>query len=241
MANPALTEKRYEEARADWRPAIGAPDAEMTRGGAAGPIVSPDAMTAGGTFAKAFVLFALLIVGGTFGWSQTQTSPAGVELPGWTWIAILGALGVALVCSFAPRRARLLSPVYALAQGAALGAISKAYETQWNGIVLQAIVVTMGVFLVTLLLYVYDVVKVTRKFRMVVIGATGGVFLLYLFGFVMSLFGVDLAFWNQPSAFGIAFSVVVAGVAALNLFLDYEFIRQASVAGAPAYMEWYGA
>ena len=30
-------------------------------------------------------------------------------------------------------------------------------------------------------------------------------------------------------------------VAALNLFRDYEFIRQASVAGAPKYMEWYGA
>ena len=149
--------------------------------------------------------------------------------------------GLALVCAFVPKQARLLSPVYALAEGAALGAISKAYEAQWNGIVLQAIVVTIAVFFLTLFLYVYDVVKVTRKFQMVVIGATGGVFALYLFGFVMSLFGVDLTFWNEPSAFGIAFSVVVAGVAALNLFLDYEFIRQASVAGAPGYMEWYGA
>ena len=34
---------------------------------------------------------------------------------------------------------------------------------------------------------------------------------------------------------------VIAGVAAMNLFLDYEFIRRASIAGAPKYMEWYGA
>ena len=48
-------------------------------------------------------------------------------------------------------------------------------------------------------------------------------------------------FWNEPSALGIVVSVVIACVAALNLFLDYEFIRQASVGGSPKYMEWYGA
>ena len=119
--------------------------------------------------------------------------------------------------------------------------ISKAFESRWDGIVLQAILVTIGVFFVTLTLYVFDIVKVTRKFQMVVIGATGGIFVMYLFGLVMSLFGVDVMFWNQPSALGIAVSIGIAVVAALNLFLDYEFIRQATINGAPKYMEWYGA
>ena len=57
----------------------------------------------------------------------------------------------------------------------------------------------------------------------------------------MSLFGVDVVFWNQPTALGIIISVVICVVASLNLFLDYEFIRQASINGAPKYMEWYGA
>ena len=86
----------------------------------------------------------------------------------------------------------------------------------------------------------FGVVKVTRKFQMVVIGATFGILLLYGFGFLLSLFGVDVMFWNQPSALGIIVSVVICCVASLNLFLDYEFIRQASINGAPKYMEWYG-
>jgi uncharacterized YccA/Bax inhibitor family protein len=122
-----------------------------------------------------------------------------------------------------------------------LGVISKAFEIQWDGIVFQAVLATVGVFFATLALYVFGVVKVTRKFQMMVIGATFGIFLLYLFAALLTLFGVDVAFWNSPSALGIAISVVICCVASLNLFLDYEFIRQASINGAPKYMEWYGA
>ena len=125
-------------------------------------------------------------------------------------------------------------------EGVFLGAISKAFESQWDGIVFQAILATIGVFFATLALYVFDIVKVTKKFQMVVIGATCGIFLLYVFGALLSLFGVDVMFWNEPSALGIAVSVVIVCVAALNLFLDYEFIRRASTEGAPKYMEWYG-
>jgi uncharacterized YccA/Bax inhibitor family protein len=96
------------------------------------------------------------------------------------------------------------------------------------------------VFFATLALYVFGIVKVTKRFTMVVIGATLGIFLLYLFGALLSLFGVDVVFWNQPSALGIIVSIAICIVASLNLFLDYEFIRQSSIQGAPKYMEWYG-
>jgi uncharacterized YccA/Bax inhibitor family protein len=111
---------------------------------------------------------------------------------------------------------------------------------RWDGIVFQAVLATVGVFFATLALYVFGVVKVTKRFAMVVIGATMGIFLLYLFGFLLSLFGVDVVFWNEPSALGIIVSVAICIVASLNLFLDYEFIRQATIQGAPKYMEWYG-
>ena len=35
--------------------------------------------------------------------------------------------------------------------------------------------------------------------------------------------------------------MIICVIASLNLFLDYEFISQASKNGAPKYMEWYGA
>ncbi len=86
-------------------------------------------------------------------------------------------------------------------------------SSQWDGIVFQAVLATVGVFFATLALYVFGVVKVTKKFQVVVIGATLGIFVMYLFGLVLSLFGVDMVFWNDPTPFGIIFSVVICVVA----------------------------
>ena len=254
MANPALNEKRFEHYREEGQPGWAAATTDgtalaagttavATGAGALPPAdVRTGVMTANGTFAKTFALFVLVLAGGAIGWSQAPISPVNqFEIPGWAWIAMFGAFAVAMVQIFVPKASPILSPIYAITEGLFLGAISKAFEVRWDGIVLQAILATVGVFFVTLFLYVFDIVKVTRKFQMVVIGATGGIFLMYLFGLVMSLFGVDVMFWNEPSALGILISAAIAVIAALNLFLDYEFIRQASTAGAPKYMEWYGA
>ena len=159
----------------------------------------------------------------------------------WVWIAVLVGFVLALVCIFKPKASPVLAPMYALAEGVFLGSISKAFESQWDGIVLQAVIATIGVFFATLALYVFGVVKVTRRFQAVVIGATLGILAMYLIGLLLSIVGVDMVFWNEPTPLGIIISVVICVVAALNLFLDYEFIRQASIHGAPKYMEWYGA
>ncbi|MET0628253.1 MAG: Bax inhibitor-1/YccA family protein [Acidimicrobiia bacterium] len=261
MANPALNDKRFEQVREDegWEPGWAAPGAATTTlappGGPSQPTgtapLTPSGpppgsttgtMTANGTFAKTFALFVLVLAGGAFGWSQTTVSPLNeVQIPGWAWIAMFGAFALAMVCIFKPKASPFIAPLYAIGEGVFLGVISKAFESRWDGIVLQAILVTAGVFFVTLALYVFDIVKVTKKFQMIVIGATGGIFLMYMVGLVLSLFGVDAVFWNEPTPLGIIVSVVIACVAALNLFLDYEFISQSTRAGAPKYMEWYGA
>ncbi|MET0895013.1 MAG: Bax inhibitor-1/YccA family protein [Acidimicrobiia bacterium] len=249
MSNPALNDKKFEEIRDEWMPGFAAADspAELTAvdgAGTAAPRVRPQgaAMTANGTFAKTAMLFVLVLAGATFGWSQTPVSPTGeLQIPGWSWIALFGAFAVAIVCCFKPKLAPILGPIYAITEGVFLGVISKAFESQWNGIVFQAILAVIGVFTATLFLYVTGIVKVTRKFQMMVIGATIGIVFLYLAGALLSLFGVDVVFWNDPTPIGIIISVVICCVAALNLFLDYEFIRQNALAGAPKYMEWFGA
>ena len=243
MANPALNDKRFEAEREEWESGWAAPGGGVTAtaDGAPPPAVRAEAMTANGTFAKTFVLFLLVLAGGAFGWSQVSVGPSNqVEIPGWTWIFLFGAFAVAMVCAFKPKASPFLAPLYAVLEGVFLGALSKAFEVQWDGIVFQAVLATIGVFFATLALYVFGIVKVTRRFTMIVIGATLGIFLLYLFGALLSLFGVDVVFWNEPSPLGIIVSVAICIVASLNLFLDYEFIRQASVQGAPKYMEWYG-
>jgi uncharacterized YccA/Bax inhibitor family protein len=218
-------------------------------------------MTLGGTLTATGVLFTIILVAGAFGWSQvTQTTewvlngrvvPEGTpdavvqnttQFPGWLFVALLVGVGLALVTSFVPKISPFTSPLYAVAYGAVLGAISAVYNQQWNGIVLQAVLATLGVFLGMFLLYATRIIKVTKKYVAVVIAATLGIFLMYMAGWIASLFGADIAFWNEPSALGIGISVVIVIVAALNLGIDFAFIEQTSKSGtAPKYMEWYGA
>jgi uncharacterized YccA/Bax inhibitor family protein len=61
--------------------------------------------------------------------------------------------------------AKFLGPVYAIGYGFAVGAISKGYETFYDGIVLQAVMATASVFAVMLVLYRTRIIKVTDKFR----------------------------------------------------------------------------
>ncbi|MGZ7000050.1 MAG: Bax inhibitor-1/YccA family protein, partial [Acidimicrobiia bacterium] len=251
MANPALAPKRIEETLEELEPGWAAPrgpggaGATATTGLEGTPPTTRAVgatMTAGGTFAKTFGLWVLIVAGGAYGWSQTKTTQFGnVQIPGWTIVAMLVALAFAMVTIFKPKVAPFTTPLYAIAEGIALGAISKAYDAAWSGIVLQAVLATVGTFVACLLLYSFDIVKVTDKFRTVVITATVGIFVMYALTMLLNLFGVDMEFWAHPSAVGIGISVVICIVAALNLFVDFAVIDQGIGAGAPTFMEWYSA
>jgi uncharacterized YccA/Bax inhibitor family protein len=161
--------------------------------------------------------------------------------PGWILLPVFVGLGLAILTVVKPHLARITAPLYALAEGFFVGSISKVYNGVWDGIVVQAAGATIAVFAVMLGLYTLRVIRVTDRFRKVVIGATLGVFALYFVSMLFSLFGHTPSFINRPSAFGIIFSVVVAGIAAFNLALDFDIIERGAAAGAPKYMEWYGA
>jgi uncharacterized YccA/Bax inhibitor family protein len=122
-----------------------------------------------------------------------------------------------------------------------IGAITALFEQSFPGIAVQAATGTMGTLAVMLVLYRTGVIKVTQRFRMVVLAATGAIFLTYLLSFVFSLFGNGFGFIQGNSMLSIGISVVVIGVAALNLALDFDFIERASHARLPAKMEWYAA
>jgi uncharacterized YccA/Bax inhibitor family protein len=265
MPNPVLSPQKWEqetdEGQAGWAaPATGAAGMaggfgnRVAQGGADVPIAGQATMTIGGTMTATAVLFVLLLVTGTIGWMQvTQTEVTSVNslgetvttvntnFPGWVWLPVLVAVVLGFVTVFKPKLARITAPLYALGYGFAIGAISHMYNLQWNGIVLQAVGATLAVFAVMLFLYATRIIKVTKKYMVVVIAATAGIFLLYLVTAIASLFGADIAFWNDPTPLGIGISVVIVIVAAMNLGIDFAFIEQASKAGAPKYMEWYGA
>ncbi|MCU0309450.1 MAG: Bax inhibitor-1/YccA family protein [Acidimicrobiales bacterium] len=265
MANPVLNPQRFEQegaSRSTWlgdpqTQAGGAGDDLGGRFGAPGAVSPPTGktMTIGGTMTATGVLFALILITGAFGWmSVDQTTEQVVDpatgqtqivnttsFPGWLLLALFAGLGLGLVTAFVPKIARFTAPLYALAYGAVIGAVSAVYNAQWDGIVVQAVAATLAVFGVMFFLYVTRIIKVTKKYVMVVVAATLGILVMYLGAWIASLFGADIAFWNEPSVLGIGISVVIVVVAAANLGIDFAFIEEASKSGAPKYMEWYGA
>jgi uncharacterized YccA/Bax inhibitor family protein len=199
-------------------------------------------MTVSGTAAKALYFTVVLIVGAGFGWSVVETDPSGaVVWPWWTWWLGLAAFIVAIITLRSPERAAMTGSLYALLEGAVLGAVSAIYDVAWNGIVLQATIVTIGIMLSVLVLYLLGVLRATpRLVKMVVIG-TAGVALLYLFALVMAIFGVDMVFWAKPTSAGIFWSLVIVALAAFNFVLDFEAIERYAAAGAPKVYEWQAA
>jgi uncharacterized YccA/Bax inhibitor family protein len=209
-------------------------------------------MTVNGTIGKTAVLFALLLLSAAAGWSRTG-EPEVVErngelvynysIPALAWVGLFVGVGLVFLLMFKPHLAKYVAPAYAIAEGFFVGALSKMYETFYDGIVVQAAGATIAVFGVMLFLYRARIIKVTERFRTVVVSATIGIMVFYGVCFLIRLFaGSDsVSFLASPSLLGIAFSVFVAGIAALNLALDFDFIERGSKMGLEKGFEWYGA
>ena len=252
MPNPALNDGAWKKAVADDEVGWAARGAGTADAGATtyhppiddGPITPyrTDRMTMGGTMAATGVLFVVLAAFGAIGWSAVTPGPVGeVQWPSWIFLPMLGALGFAFLTIFKPHLARFTSFGYAALEGLVLGAISRVYDAQWNGIVLQAVLLTGAVFLGMLFMYSTRIIKVTDRMRRMVIVATFGVVLVYGVALLASLFGASISFITGASTFSILFSVAIVGLAAFNLMLDFDFIERGANAGMPKQMEWFGA
>ena len=212
---------------------------------------SDRSMTVAGTTFKLFVLLFALVAGGSWGWSSATTSVSTdlgsgyanttVTIPGGFWLASFAAFGVAMFLVFNPSRAALLAMVYAVLQGYCLGAISAMFDAQTEGIVGAAILSTVCVFIVSLFLYATRIVKPTQKMAFGVTAAIGGLCLLYLFVWVLSIFNWSWLYSEQFRTVGIVVLLLSVVLAAMSLTLDFAFIEACADGGAPKFMEWYGA
>ena len=108
-------------------------------------------------------------------------------------------------------------------------------------IIMNAVGLTFGTAIAMYLLYSFRIIRATQKFRAIIFTATAGIAIFYLIAMVVRMFGVQMAFLHEGSAMGIGFSLLVVAIAALNLILDFDMMEQGAAAGAPKFMEWYGA
>jgi uncharacterized YccA/Bax inhibitor family protein len=193
----------------------------------------------GGTIVRSLFLIVITIGFAMVGWRAAAKVVASSGL--WFFLGYILLIALTFVAVQNPRIAAVAGIVYAGLMGTWMGSISRIYETYYQGIVGQALLSTVCVFIACLLLYSLRAVRVTGKFVRVVLIATFGIALLYLFGWFFSLFGVRLNFLYHGSPTGIAISVAICIVAALNLIVDFAVVETGVNAGAPKAFEWYAA
>lgn len=218
-SNPALSEKIFRKQQA---------------------ATSSGVMTVEGTKNKTLAMLGLVVLGAIYTWKLAATGSPSITI--WMAIGGIGGFTTAIVTSFSPRIAHITAPIYAVLEGLLLGGLSAFMAAQYGlGIITQAVGLTFATFFLMLLLYRTGTIKVTSKFRTGVFAATGAIALMYFISFIMSLFGVNIGFIHDSGPMGIGISLVVIGIAALNLTLDFDFIERSANAQMPKHMEWYGA
>lgn len=203
-----------------------------------------ETMTVQGTLKKFGFLFLMMLGTTLFAWKSFYSGKDPMPL---MLIGVFGGLALALVMVFKKQWSPYVAPAYALLEGLFVGAVSAyydyAFQASYPGIVMHAVILTLLVTLVMYVLYQYRIIRVTGRFRMVIIIATASLALFYLVQWIAFLVtGTNLvAFTNAATPLGIGFSVVVVCLAALNLLLDFDMIEKGVEMGAPKYMEWYSA
>ncbi len=207
-----------------------------------------DVMTERGTLNKFFIMFLLVIATASYTW---KAFGEGANVTPWLLVGGIGGFITAIVLSFKPVWAAYLAPVYALFEGLFIGGISAMYNFAFKGaatsgatgggIVMQAVGLTFAVVIAMFALYRFQIIKATEKLKSIIITATVGIGVFYLLAIVLRMFHIDMPLIHSSGTLGIVFSLVVVGVAALNLILDFDRIEQGAAMGAPKYMEWYGA
>lgn len=212
--------------------------------------------------AAAKTLCLLLVMACTFSYTWIQTTagygtafttadaagkmPDQIDLPsnviGLAVVGVLGAFVVAMFTIFVQKAAPITAPIYAALEGLALGAISAGFEAKYPGIVMEAMSGVIGTAAMMGLLYSSGILRPTQGFIVGVLSAMFGILMLYLADIIMQAFGCQpVALVHGNSMAAIAIQVVIVGVAALNLIIDFGTISEAAENRAPKWYEWYAA
>ena len=197
-----------------------------------------ETMTVSGAMNKSFILLVTLLFSaiGTWLLAYNGYNPMLFAIGG----AIVGFVLV-LIASFKPETSTWVAPGYALFEGLFIGGISAFFEAAYPGIVIQAVSCTFVTFIICFALYKYQIVKVTEKFKSIVIAATFAIATYYLLSWILSFFINFEPVHRGNSLMSIGISVFVIVIASLNLFLDFDQIEKGAERHYPKYMEWFSA
>jgi uncharacterized YccA/Bax inhibitor family protein len=198
-------------------------------------------MTVKGTMNKLGFLLLMVIGGTLFSWDQFNKGSNPMPL---MMVGVWGGLALAIVMAIKKQWSPYLSPAYAILEGLFVGSISAYYDYAYPGLPLQAVALTLLVTLIMFLIYRYRIIKVTNKLRTVVVVATAAIGIFYLLQWITYSFGgspIGYSLTNSTSPISIGFSILVTGLAAFNLLLNFDTVEKGVELKAAKYMEWYCA
>ncbi|GHJ45981.1 membrane protein [Catellatospora sp. TT07R-123] len=196
-----------------------------------------DVMTLDDVVVKTITLLGLAALSAAVTWTVL---PFELLAPVWIAAAVAGLI-VGMIISFAQVTNALVMCAYALIEGVFLGAVSRAYNTAFDGIVLQAVIATLGVFLTMAVLYKAKVIRATPKFMRVVIGVTAGLGVVMLVNLAIYLITGSASPLRNGGPLAIGFSLVCIVVAALMFVVNFKQIEDGIAAGLPRKYGWLGA
>ena len=191
---------------------------------------------------KTGALFAVMLVFAAVGW--TLSPDLGIAIWG---LGLVGTLGLGFAIALKKTISVPLILGYAVFEGLFVGAVSQSYSTYFDadvntpvfqGIVAQAVLGTLSVFVAMLVAYKTGLVKVTAKFRRMMTFAVMGYFVFAMVNLVYALVA------NQPfgiggsGMLGVGISIFAIGLASLMLAMDFDSIDRAIAAGAPQKYSW---
>lgn len=192
-------------------------------------VITKSAITMGTVIAVAAITFMFM--------------PATLLLPAMIVSALVGFVTVMIVAA-----RRVINPgavlAYAAIEGVFIGAVSKIYESAWGGIVPAAVMATLVTAGATLAVYKFFRIKVTSKFRKMVMIGTMSLLGVLLVNFVLALFGVNTGLREVGSGAGmlaILVSVIAVALAVANLIVDFDSVERGIAQGAPAQESWRAA
>ncbi|MEV4556979.1 Bax inhibitor-1/YccA family protein [Kitasatospora sp. NPDC049285] len=232
-ANNPYGNNPYGGQRAATEPLTDQQLAEMYGAPSAGP-AQTGRMTMDDVVARTAMTLLTLVAAGAVAWF---TMPA--ENFAAAGIAAFAAFVVGMVVSFKRSVNPALILTYAALEGFFLGAISKAFNTVWPGIAIQAVLGTTAVFAATLIAYKSGRIRVTPRYARIGITIAIGFLVLMVVNSVALLFGADMGLRSGP--LGIVVGLIAIALGAFFLTLDFASIEEGIRGGAPERESWRAA
>jgi uncharacterized YccA/Bax inhibitor family protein len=211
----------------------GQPQGSGPYGGA--PVQTEGRMTLDDVITKTAAVMGLLVISAALSWWFIP-----VQLTyGALILSSLVGFGTVLLVSFRRKVSPPLMFLYAVIEGVFIGMFSKLFEQWYPGIVVQAVIGTFVAAGVTLATYKIFRIRVSSKFRQIVVIATIAYAATLFINFIVTLFVPGLGI--RMGMLGLLVSAVGVTLAVLNLILDFDYIEQGIAIGAPAQESWRAA